>query len=513
MKNIPSTYLVALLGFSLAGIIGLQVYLFNNSITVKEAQFNRDAMGAMQSISKRLEVLDAMRFIDNEMDFKPWLSRQIGDDLIVDSLNDNKILTSNGNMVMSKDTFILLGDGQTKARMQVSRGSNQFGQSEQVHISIGSNPNRVYQRMGKMDSVFHTMVTMGMKSAIPIAQRFSMDDIDSVIKSELRQYDINANYEYAVIENGYLTSLQSEEFNPADADFRIPVFRNDYFAGPKWLMLSFPNKDKYVLSSMWLMFLLSLLFTLAIVLTFWKTLQQMQKQKRISQIKTDFINNMTHEFKTPIATINLAVDAMNNPKVAGNREKLGHYSNVIRKENKRMHAQVENVLKLAMLDKKELELNREVCSINELAISAIEHIRLAVESRNGSIIDKLDENISDIDVDPVHIENVLVNILDNANKYSKDSPKISVKTFENEGFVFVEIKDQGRGMSQEVRKQVFERFYREETGNIHNVKGHGLGLSYAIKMIRMHGGDIEVESIQGNGSTFIVKLPIYESIN
>ena len=458
----------------------------------------------MNIISSRLEKMDAMNMMMEEFEFDPLFSKQMPIDSVEDTSDDVYKVTE-----LTGDTVIRFQTGNTKFSI-----SSQISPGIQQEIVIGSEQSEmtgIYNRMNMMDSMFNNMLVYRMRNMMPINQRFTSNNIDSVIRSELEHYNIKTNYEYAVAENGYLTDLRSERFNASSIDFKVPVFKNDFYTGPKYLLVSFPNKSSYVIKSMWFMFLLSLIFTAAIIATFWNTLLQMQKQKRISQIKTDFINNMTHEFKTPIATINLAIDAMRNPRVSGNQDKLYHYSNVIQQENKRMHSQVEKVLKLAMLDNHEIEINKEKIELNELVHQAISHVALQVEQREGSVETHLDSSELFIEADFTHIENVLVNILDNANKYSPEKPTIMVSTHHDASWVYVKISDKGKGMTQEVRKQVFERFYREERGNIHNVKGHGLGLSYALELVKLHNGFVEVESQENQGSMFTIKLPIYES--
>lgn len=505
MKNISSKTLVMFLIISLTGVIGLQIYLFQNSIKVKEAQFDQNAMSAINVISSRLEKMDAINMMMEGFEFDPIFSRK------ANVIGDSSLDTSEVYEVteLKKDTVIMFQNGQAQLSI-----SHQITPGVQQDIEVASSNDQVtgfYNQMNLMDSMLNNMMVYRMRSMMPINQRFSSNNIDSVIRSELEHYNIRTNYEYAVVENGYLTDLRSDKFNAASIDFRVPVFKNDFYTGPKFLLVTFPNKSSYVIKSMWFMFLLSLIFTAAIVATFWKTLLQMQKQKRISQIKTDFINNMTHEFKTPIATINLAIDAMRNPRVSGNQERMYHYSNVIQQENKRMHSQVEKVLKLAMLDNQEIEINKEQLDVNDLVTQAISHVALQIEQREGSIETHLHDSELLINADSTHVENVLVNVLDNANKYSPERPTIMVSTHTDGHWAYIKISDKGKGMTQEVRKQIFERFYREERGNIHNVKGHGLGLSYALEMVKLHNGFVEVESQENKGSLFTIKLPIYES--
>ncbi|HLV92571.1 MAG TPA: HAMP domain-containing sensor histidine kinase, partial [Aequorivita sp.] len=217
-------------------------------------------------------------------------------------------------------------------------------------------------------------------------------------------------------------------------------------------------------------------------------------------------NNMTHEFKTPIATINLALDSLKNPKVKDNKEFLERYLGMIRDENKRMHAQVENVLRISKLEKNELNLPKEPVDLKEVTLEAVNHLNLIVENRGGYIKTHFGAIKNSILANKSHMTNVIVNILDNAVKYSEDEPKIDIYSENVKNSIILKIRDQGPGMSKAVLKRIFEKFYREHTGDIHNVKGHGLGLAYVKSILDDHDAEIYVESEKGKGTTFILKL-------
>ena len=217
---------------------------------------------------------------------------------------------------------------------------------------------------------------------------------------------------------------------------------------------------------------------------------------------------MTHEFKTPIATINLALDAIKNPKIIDDKEKVFRYLQMIRDENKRMHAQVENVLRISKLEKKDLDISKDTYSIHEIINDAIEHVNLIIEDRQGKITTHFNATRNTVLLNDMHFTNVIVNILDNAIKYSPESPEIDIYTENIKEYVVVKIKDKGLGMSKIAVKRIFEKFYREHTGDLHNVKGHGLGLSYVKRIIEDHNCEISVESEKGKGSTFIIKIPL-----
>ena len=254
--------------------------------------------------------------------------------------------------------------------------------------------------------------------------------------------------------------------------------------------------------------LLSLVFTMIIIIGYMSAVYQLIQQRKISQMKSDFINNMTHEFKTPIATINLALDAIKNPKIFNNKAKVWDYISMIKEENKRMNAQVENVLRISKLQKKQLIISKDRLQLHELIEDAITHVELIVKNRAGYIKTNFKATKASILANDSYFTNVIVNILDNAIKYSEGPPKIDIITENHGNSILMSIKDQGVGIGKVAQKRVFEEFYREHTGNVHNVKGHGLGLANVKRIVENHQGIIFIESEKGKGSTFTIKLPL-----
>jgi two-component system phosphate regulon sensor histidine kinase PhoR len=250
------------------------------------------------------------------------------------------------------------------------------------------------------------------------------------------------------------------------------------------------------------------LFTLIILLTFAITIYVILKQKKISEIKTDFINNMTHEFKTPIATISVAVDSIENEKTLANPTHIKYFTDIIRKENIRMNTQVERVLQMSLIDKNDFNLNLQPVDLHRTISRAVENIKIQVEKRNGKIELELNATDFNIKTDEVHLTNIIINLLDNANKYSENAPEIIVKTENTNNGVSIYISDKGIGMSKEHLSKIFEKFYRVTSGNIHNVKGFGLGLSYVKAIVLAMKGKIHAESELGKGSQFEIWLPL-----
>ena len=330
------------------------------------------------------------------------------------------------------------------------------------------------------------------------------------IKEELSKRGVNLDFKYGVYsKDGLATKLKSGYYTiNTKESFKYPLFYNlndevDYI-----LYLTFPGKNEHILSGISYILLLSLFFIFVIILAFSSSLYQLIKQKKISEIKTDFINNMTHEFKTPIATINLALDSIKNPKIIAEEEKVLRYVNMIREENKRMHGQVESVLRISKLEKNQLEISKETVDMNEIIKDAISHVNLLLTDKMGKITTHFEALTSEINGNKFHLTNVVVNMLENALKYSVDKPVIDVYTDSTPKFFIFKIKDEGIGMSKNAQKMVFDKFYREQKGNIHDVKGHGLGLAYVKEIVEKHHGTVFVESEKGKGSTFTVKLPL-----
>jgi two-component system phosphate regulon sensor histidine kinase PhoR len=262
-----------------------------------------------------------------------------------------------------------------------------------------------------------------------------------------------------------------------------------------------------VLESVFGTLALSILFTGIILFCFWYTIQVIYRQKQLSEIKTDFINNMTHEFKTPIATISLAADSINNPMVVNNPEKIKRFVDIIRQENRRMNSQVERVLQMALIDKKDFDLSVSNLNMHEIIQQAVNNFSLQVEKRDGTLtVELLAENPM-IEGDATHIASIIHNLLDNANKYSPELPKINVSTKNVPLGLEITVQDHGLGISKEARKHIFDKFYRVHTGNIHDVKGFGLGLSYVKAIMTAHKGQLEVKSEPGKGSAFILVFP------
>lgn len=336
------------------------------------------------------------------------------------------------------------------------------------------------------------------------------NNLDEILSNSLQNNGIDLDFQYQIFEkkedeNKLISSLPDTS-SVLDLQYETQLYPNDLFKSSTFLSIGFPDANKMIYKSLYLLIIGSLLFTTIILFTFGLTLYYIQKQKKISEIKSDFINNMTHEFKTPIATISLASSAIESPKISGNSEKTNYYVDIIKKENKRMNSQVERVLQMAQIDNDDFSLNMEDNDLHSIIENVANVLNMRAEDKGGRILTSLKASCYNIKVDEIHFANVLNNLIDNALKYNNKKPEILIETTNRSNKFVLEISDNGMGMNKEVQKHIFDKFYRKPSGNIHNIKGFGLGLSYVKAIVETHGGEISVNSEVGNGSKFTISL-------
>jgi len=484
--------LVFFMSLSLVGIILVQLYWVNSSLQNNEKQFTSNVQNILGKISGRLEEKEEdalIKIIENFSDSTGRLPYR--SDLLPYYRSLQKDEEGNSPVPDDKDEFIE-NDGYGMPGRQMA-GNDSVHKSGNMIFDSAERQVRYYLQ--------------DFRKYVPLEEWTSTEEVRYLLSRELEQYNIHLPFEFWITKNGMATNIKSGNFSNVSSFYHDPIFENTKGTDYR-LLITFPQKRDYLFKSIIGITSLSLVFTLIIIIAYLSAINQLVKQKQISEIKTDFINNMTHEFKTPIATINLALDAIRNPRIFSDTEKVQRYLQMIRDENKRMHAQVENVLQISKLDKKELDITKDQADIHEVLENAIEHVHLIIEARHGSLTRHFDATRTTALLNDVHFTNVLVNILDNAIKYSPDEPVIDIYTENVKDFILIKVKDQGLGMSKVTQKRIFEKFYREHTGDIHNVKGHGLGLAYVKRIIDDHNCHIYVESEKGKGSTFIIKMPL-----
>ncbi len=508
------------MGIALIGIIAVQIYWIKSTVEVKEEQFSTSVKYALAKVSENIQkreftddvtrfapILDSLTKLE-ERGVKDFFYQQI-------DTSRNEIFTYRQRVLensyrtqispLEDDSFdfkTILSEQETEVK------SLEFKSKDFAELS----PEERIVKVGKLDKYDKLVLEEyfdAINARVPITDRISNNEVRLNLDNELRIRNINTPFEYAVFSEDLITRVKSDNFEISNGgSYEVPLFiDNEGFSDYK-LFVSFPDKKGYILSTITNNLLLAALFILAIIFVFASSLYQMLKQKKISEIKTDFINNMTHEFKTPIATINLAIDAINNPKIINDQDKVKRYAEMIREENKRMHAQVENVLRISKLEKNQLDITKSVLDIHDIIDDALKHVNLIVINKEGKINKEFKATRSEVLASKFHFTNVFINILDNAIKYSTNAPIIDVVTENVGNFILIRISDNGIGMNRNVQKKIFDKFYREQSGNIHDVKGHGLGLAYVKSITNLHQGAVFVESEKGKGSTFTIKLPL-----
>jgi two-component system, OmpR family, phosphate regulon sensor histidine kinase PhoR len=348
-----------------------------------------------------------------------------------------------------------------------------------------------------------------------IYDRINYQVLDSLLKYEIKMKGITIPFEYGIssIENpSYLHYASSMKYKMTglknDKDtYTVSLFPNDYSNSENYLRVYFPNQDRYIIRNIWMMYATSLLLILVVLGCFYVAVSTIVKQKQLADIKNDFINNMTHEFKTPISTISLATQMLGDEAVAASPTIFKRYLGIIQDENKRLGSQVEKVLQTAQMERGEVKLKLGAVNVHQIIERVLENISPQIELREGKIETDLQAQSPEIQADEVHLTNIIFNLLDNANKYSPEKPIIKITTENTEKGLSIRVSDKGIGMTKESMKNIFEKFYRVPTGNVHDVKGFGLGLSYVKKMVEEHHGKINVQSKLGEGSEFEVSLP------
>lgn len=514
MKKGFNKILVVLMGIALIGLVIIQFYWSQKVFISQTEEFNGRVYQSLNATVDEINQKELQHYYKQFEDIRNDFDSTVNKPQVMSS---QFIQDSAGTTYLTMTRYILersvvpVSDNYNDSLIR----ANLYSQEKTVRIPKDSganiiqtfkfdneenfkNANFSIERLAKLDA-----------GNRPIDKRISFEVLDSVFNKQLKRRGVQSHPQLAVLKSdSTLTKVSSSEFDLKEREFTIPIFydNNDK---PQYLVSTyFPDKQLSILGPIIPIVMLTIIFTIIIVSVFSLAIYYMQFQRSLSEIKTDFINNMTHEFKTPIATINIASDALKNEKVINDKERIKYYAELIKQENKRMNTQVEMVLRMAKLERNQLDINLQELNIEDIVRKSVSNIRFMVENLNGTIFEEYEATNSIIDGDAFHLENALNNILDNARKYSKESPEIFVKIYNQDEFVIIEIKDHGIGMNKSVLKRIFEQFYREETGNIHNVKGHGLGLAYVKKIVELHKGQVYAESELGKGSAFFVKLPV-----
>ncbi len=459
-----------LMSIALIGLMSIQLYWIRNAIIVKEASFVRSVSEAVSNVVLRLGKIEMINNYYLQIQVspnRPSLKRHL------DSVN--------------------------KEFTEELANFPSFSDYERFNNNsiVGSRT---------IDNI------LGLARKKPIEDRINEKLLDSLMNIELNKLGINTQYEYGIFSpdrNKMLIQKTGEYPSEllGNERFQFALFPGDIRGNPDFLMVHFPYERQFIISKMWVLLVVSLILIIVIIVSFYTSISTIFRQKKLSVIKNDFINNMTHEFKTPISTIALVCEALKDKDVIKTSKVYDNYISIIDDENNRLKVMADKVLQTAIMDKGTLRLKNEWIDIHEIIKEDVKKIKLQIEKKSGRIFTDLRAENIKIKADKMHITNVVLNLLDNANKYSVEEPEILVSTNDTDGGILISVQDNGIGISNTNQKKIFDKLFRVPTGNIHNFKGFGLGLSYVKAVIDKHDGKIEIRSELKKGSTFTVFLP------
>lgn len=508
-------------GIALIGLVFIQVYWIQSAMEQRKSQFDDNVKKSLVEIVHSVDKFEAITRMNKNAKSRELLHQllQKGGDLIQ---GQDKILNKVDTVYSSvQDNYNIQVVEKNEANENSTTThkviTQKYGDDAEFTIEITdttpTNFHDIHKNMWDHKAhILEELVTDIFSFDVfeSTADRISKEELDSIMSSVLSKNGIDTKYQMGVFDvmNQSVYKSEGNHKDLFESPFKISLFPNDFFGSPVYLSVFFPNESAFILQSMWLMLAVSAIFVLVIIYAFYYSISTIFKQKKLSIIKNDFINNMTHELKTPISTISLACEALSDDDIVSSKETKHRFVNMINEENKRLGVLVENVLQSAVIDKGELKLKKEQFNLHDVIDKAVKNVKIQVEKKGGKIsVNKLAVH-DEIFADKVHITNVIYNLLDNANKYSAESPSIEIKTEDIVGGIVLKVKDNGIGISKENQRKIFEKLYRVPTGNVHDVKGFGLGLSYVKAIVEKHNGSINVESSLGKGSTFVLTIPI-----
>lgn len=505
-----------IMGVSFLGLLFLQLKYIQEMADMKKEQFDESVNRALYQAARNMELNETLRFLEkdiNETERKKIKQDSIG---TRSGQPDGSLQQSHHYSVAGKDGTVYTAfelktitskPSQMPKAMILRSDKNSLSEASKSMQEIVKN-RYVYQK-ALLDEVVYSILYSA--SDKPLKERVNFKLLDQDLRAELMNNGINMQYHFTVATQDGREVYRCSDYTDEGEEYSYSqvLFRNDPASKMGVVKIHFPDMNSYIFSSIRFM-IPSVIFTLVLLLTFIFTIVVIFRQKRFTEMRNDFINNMTHELKTPISSISLAAQMLNDTSVTKSPTMMTHLGGVINDEAKRLRFLVEKVLQMSMFDRQKAIFKKKQLDLNEMVENVANTFTLRVEHTGGKIHTDIQAIDSKIVVDEMHFQNVIFNLMDNAVKYKKpDKPvDIYIKTWNDNEFIYLSIEDTGMGIKKENLKKVFEKFYRVHTGNVHDVKGFGLGLAYVKKIVMLHKGDISIESEYKRGTKFTIKLPI-----
>lgn len=514
MKKKTIWTIAVIMGLSFILLLFLQLTYIREMANMKKEQFDESVNRALYQASRNLELNETLRYLEKDVRETERKENNQGNGSAgaqKDAADSSSRRTANSfrgsnyltfRMKMKMDNPVKM----PKAMILINDKNSNNAASRSLQEIV---KNRYVYQKALVDEVVMNMLYSA--SDKPLKERVNFKILDQDIKAELINNGVNIHYHFIVTTQDGREVYRCPDYSDEGSEFTYTqvLFRNDPSSKMGVVKVHFPDINSYIFSSIKFM-IPSVFFTLILLVTFIITLVLVFRQKRYNEIKNDFVNNMTHELKTPIASISLATQMLNDDSVTKSEKMRKHLVGVITDETKRLRFLVEKVLQMSMFDRKKSSFKKKHLDLNEMVESIANSFSLRVEHTGGKINVDIGAVDSDIYVDEVNFQNVIFNLMDNAVKYRKtDEPvDIYLKTWNDDKWLYLSVHDTGKGIKKDDLKKIFEKFYRVGTGNVHDVKGFGLGLAYVKKVVDLHGGEIKVDSEYGKGSTFTIKLPV-----
>ncbi len=514
MKKKTIWTIAVIMGLSFVFLLLLQLTYIREMANMKKEQFDESVNRALYQASRNLELNETLRYLEKDVREAEKKEKKHGNGISnsqagnTDSLSRQSTPNFRGSdyltfrMKMKMDNPVKM----PKAMILINDKNSNNAASQQLQEIV---KNRYVYQKALVDEVVMNMLYSA--SGKPLKERVNFKILDQDIKAELINNGVNIHYHFTVTTQDGREVYRCPDYSDEGSEFTYTqvLFRNDPSSKMGVVRVHFPDINSYIFSSIKFM-IPSMFFTIILLVTFIITLVIVFRQKRYNEIKNDFVNNMTHELKTPIASISLATQMLNDDTVTKSENMRKHLVGVITDETKRLRFLVEKVLQMSMFDRKKSSFKKKHLDLNEMVETIANSFSLRVEHTGGKINVDIGAIDSGIYVDEVNFQNVIFNLMDNAVKYRKtDEPvDIFLKTWNDDKWLYLSVRDTGKGMKKDDLKKIFEKFYRVGTGNVHDVKGFGLGLAYVKKVVDLHDGEIKVDSEYGKGSTFTIKLPV-----